>query len=545
MKKLYTLAMAAALALSASAGITIGETSYETLSAAFDAAENGATITLSGTIEISSRLNLGQAKTLTLQGVDDATIKVNNNFTQSRILLNGASSNFTFKDITIDGGGFSSSVNGVELNQNNQHVTLDNVTFTNFNQTGGRIVLAKGYCTLKDVAFTNCTIADGAYAVVEGTNDRLTVAGTGNYKVGVESNYKMNASDFTGNIDLVVTTPSNRTVVVNGNVANFKLVNTPNYELVQNGTNIDLNYVIPVVFNETTQTSYTSITDALLAVTDNNEVLTVLTDCDWPVRVNSRSRSFTLQGKTGTEKITYTNTNGGDNQMMLENSMGFTLKNLIIDVNNKACKGNSSNPALAFKLTNAYRTVVLENITFLNVNNIHNDLGGYIANPQNLVATNVTIGGSAAQIMPMADGVGKGILIQNGGKATLNGNNNVPLYLSNGATVAVAEGGELTNTERISLVPAADYVFTDGTALVSNCSDLSKFDLATNEYHLEKDENGNLVLAAGEPTGIEAVAVEAEGEVEYYNLQGVRVAEPTTGLYIRRQGNKATKVLVK
>ena len=33
--------------------------------------------------------------------------------------------------------------------------------------------------------------------------------------------------------------------------------------------------------------------------------------------------------------------------------------------------------------------------------------------------------------------------------------------------------------------------------------------------------------------------------VEYFNLQGVRVANPENGLYIRRQGNEATKVLVK
>jgi hypothetical protein len=33
--------------------------------------------------------------------------------------------------------------------------------------------------------------------------------------------------------------------------------------------------------------------------------------------------------------------------------------------------------------------------------------------------------------------------------------------------------------------------------------------------------------------------------VEYYNLQGVRVVNPQNGLYIKRQGNKATKVLVK
>jgi hypothetical protein len=33
--------------------------------------------------------------------------------------------------------------------------------------------------------------------------------------------------------------------------------------------------------------------------------------------------------------------------------------------------------------------------------------------------------------------------------------------------------------------------------------------------------------------------------VEYYNLQGVRVNNPANGLYIRRQGNQASKVLIK
>ena len=46
-------------------------------------------------------------------------------------------------------------------------------------------------------------------------------------------------------------------------------------------------------------------------------------------------------------------------------------------------------------------------------------------------------------------------------------------------------------------------------------------------------------------SGIQAVEADASAPVEYYNLQGIRVSEPTNGLYIRRQGNKATKVLVR
>lgn len=50
---------------------------------------------------------------------------------------------------------------------------------------------------------------------------------------------------------------------------------------------------------------------------------------------------------------------------------------------------------------------------------------------------------------------------------------------------------------------------------------------------------------AGNPSGIETVAPDnSDAPVEYYNLQGIRVAEPSHGIYIRRQGSSATKVVL-
>lgn len=44
--------------------------------------------------------------------------------------------------------------------------------------------------------------------------------------------------------------------------------------------------------------------------------------------------------------------------------------------------------------------------------------------------------------------------------------------------------------------------------------------------------------------GINGITTDAvEATVEYYNLQGIRVAEPTNGIYIVRKGNKAEKVV--
>lgn len=46
-------------------------------------------------------------------------------------------------------------------------------------------------------------------------------------------------------------------------------------------------------------------------------------------------------------------------------------------------------------------------------------------------------------------------------------------------------------------------------------------------------------------SSIEEVAVDAAADAVYYNLQGVRVENPSAGLYIRVAGDKASKVLVK
>jgi hypothetical protein len=50
------------------------------------------------------------------------------------------------------------------------------------------------------------------------------------------------------------------------------------------------------------------------------------------------------------------------------------------------------------------------------------------------------------------------------------------------------------------------------------------------------------VGASNSESGVATVAVEANAPVVYYNLQGARVANPENGIFIRVQGNRATKV---
>ena len=59
-----------------------------------------------------------------------------------------------------------------------------------------------------------------------------------------------------------------------------------------------------------------------------------------------------------------------------------------------------------------------------------------------------------------------------------------------------------------------------------------------------KDGNGKYAAtSSGVPVAIEEVGVDA-GEAVYYNLQGVKVANPENGIFIKKQGNKTTKVVL-
>lgn len=66
------------------------------------------------------------------------------------------------------------------------------------------------------------------------------------------------------------------------------------------------------------------------------------------------------------------------------------------------------------------------------------------------------------------------------------------------------------------------------------------------DYNGTKEMNsGNYIVSLDASSGVEGVEIEnADAPVVYYNLQGVRVDNPTKGLYIKQQGNKATKVVL-
>ena len=69
------------------------------------------------------------------------------------------------------------------------------------------------------------------------------------------------------------------------------------------------------------------------------------------------------------------------------------------------------------------------------------------------------------------------------------------------------------------------------------------------KYQLSMSAEYKGVTIVGEsektPTAVEDIVVDNNAPAEYYNLQGVRVANPANGTYIRVAGGKATKVYVR
>lgn len=91
----------------------------------------------------------------------------------------------------------------------------------------------------------------------------------------------------------------------------------------------------------------------------------------------------------------------------------------------------------------------------------------------------------------------------------------------------------------VSLCPIAYRVSMGGEYSYTTPEDDLAWDLELPEYCLA------VFNTPGASSGVSDITVDNEAAVEYFNLQGVRVNNPTNGLYIMRQGAKTQKVSIR
>ncbi len=128
-------------------------------------------------------------------------------------------------------------------------------------------------------------------------------------------------------------------------------------------------------------------------------------------------------------------------------------------------------------------------------------------------------------------------------------------------TYTIELGGDKVIDPNVEFKVSADgswsnISYTVGGAIVADGEvNFCQFDKGANMFFTEPFEGTvKLVLSNGlaqeaelyfipKSNGVEGVEIDANAPVEYFNLQGVRVANPENGLFIARQGNKTVKVV--
>ncbi len=111
-------------------------------------------------------------------------------------------------------------------------------------------------------------------------------------------------------------------------------------------------------------------------------------------------------------------------------------------------------------------------------------------------------------------------------------NNATPMWVFPEANLGLAKAGVYYH----SITTGKEYSDANGKKAIDillyfPCNGIGLYRLAEEGFQAESD-------------GIEGVEIDnSNAPVEYFNLQGVRVAEPTNGFYLRRQGTEVTKVV--
>lgn len=245
------------------------------------------------------------------------------------------------------------------------------------------------------------------------------------------------------------------------------------------------------------------------------------------------TKNVTIKGETGNEKLIQ----NFNNKLLFACGSRFALENLIVTAQN----GPGSTPMFEVAKNNP---LILTDVTFDGIKSSHSEGIINIKTDGALNLTNVNFVNCEGSTLNALCKVGATKTLNLTGK-----NEGLKVYVEAAGCI---NASELTNEQPIVLTlseiltesPAARSL-SENDVIVNGCDDPSKFDLTNSGYKLV-GENGNLVLAkAGDTTAIDEIGVDGEdAPVEYYNVQGIRVENPEHGLYIKRQGNKVSKVIL-
>ncbi|GEM_PF-2761051 len=532
MKKLYSLILTALLGCAVStAQVTIGETNYTSLATAAAAAKSGDVIRVIEDITITDRVNLTTADNVTIEAEDGVTIYFRKRNNLAFLVQKAA----TFRNLTLvynDGESNKPLIEVSKKDNNTGILTMENCSVSKVNTTSDQGVISiksNGKATLNNVFFSENITGDGYGEIFIGANGS-TVIGTTNGSIYMQKGYSFTATNFAPEQPVKLYLQSGAAegsnIVLGTTDANNFDLQYSGYILEPKDGNLVLGRNVIVAVNETTNVSYNSFMAAYnaLAPVDGveNVVLSVRENADVTDRLmNPGSTAYIVVGTSQniTLKRTFTN------KLLVSNAANMGFENLTIDCNNQ------TNNNFEFQANQNDAVLSLKDVKILNSKSTK---GIFDVKDGNRVLSlnNVNVEGYNGHI---------GVNLN--GKLQLEGNNVLPaVYVAN-AGAEISATGALTNTTPINIIYADGLAPKAGDTVVKGCADPSKFSI---DGMTLQTVDGNLVV--GSSSAIDDIAVDEEkGEAVYYNLNGV-VVNPENlapGLYIRRQGSKVTKIVIK
>ncbi len=551
MKKLYSLAfamLAGSMASTASAAaIEINGTPYDDLASAIAAATNDDVIMINENITLSNEINTGgfkdnYDKQLHFKGANPSITITYEGTGRIMLANNNNRGKLFFEDLVFQGKGQSRNGTYFEAGDNgNNNITFTNVKIDNLVSIHNQGIMAAksgGKVFLNGVTITNCTVNEGRGQVFIGSGGS-TISGNNNLSLYLEKTNTIAASNVSNTTPVTVLLDANqynigRNVIMGCNdPAQFVLADNDQFVLAASGDNLAVSdptadeSKMPV-YNETSKKGFGTFTDAWNAAVAG-DVLIVNEDQTVTSRLSkafaSKEETLTVKGKTADIKLIRKT-----NQLMFLNNAGLAtiaFENITLDGDNlnpgNVC-GFESQKSSPFIFTN------VKIINFKSENGqgiVSNKNAGYS------VFNNVTF-----ENCTVNEGRGEVFVGNETSATTLKGDNKFTLFIEGNASI---NASELTNTTPIEVI--FDSNREANPLVVTGWNTPANF--TTSSFNLMFVADGDNLNVVGN-TAINDINVDnVDAPVEYYNLQGVRVYNPENGLYIRRQGNTVTKVLVK
>lgn len=140
------------------------------------------------------------------------------------------------------------------------------------------------------------------------------------------------------------------------------------------------------------------------------------------------------------------------------------------------------------------------------------------------VALNKPIGTVVGAVSVESDAKNPTYTFEVKGKKTFTGYKNAPFEVKDGNLITTAV---LTESN-----------FKDG--LGNQC----EVNITATNTELGTSVTRSFQISIKDASGINDVTIDENAPIEYYNLQGVKVENPENGIFIKRQGSKATKVIL-